>query len=529
MSELLELKDSTLIDMLLREQGRVDTPVGRFADQAEARGGDAPYQGLIPLSAPKAGEQFAFEVNLDKCSGCKGCVTACHSLNGLDENETWRDVGLLVGGSEEHPFQQTVTTACHHCVDPGCMNGCPVNAYEKDPISGVVLHLDDQCIGCQYCVLKCPYDVPKYSEKRGIVRKCDMCHSRLSEGEAPACVQACPHEAIKIVTVDKEERIQAAKDEASFLPDSPDPDYTVPTTRFVTKKKMPLNAHAADKHVLRPQHTHWPLVGLLALSQLGVGGFLVAAFFGSGSSPAAEFWGLALSWGILHLGLACSVLHLGQPLKAWRIFLGFRKSWLSREALALGGVSGLASAALGLSAYGLWFGSSIFGIEIEGILGPLLAMTAALGLVGVLTSVYIYVDTKRSFWRMGFTAAKFYGSVVLGCLALGVFVRSLQGEGLLWVLGFGMASLAKLGVEFSARSENEVTLGMSRGPLAAFWKGRIALGLFSGLALPVLYAFFPSIEVSVLILAFATLSEVVERAFYFKAVNAPKMPGSVTV
>ena len=50
-------------------------------------------------------------------------------------------------------------------------------AYEKDAETGIVRHLDDQCIGCQYCVLKCPYDVPKYSKKRGIVRKCDMCYS----------------------------------------------------------------------------------------------------------------------------------------------------------------------------------------------------------------------------------------------------------------------------------------------------------------------------------------------------------------
>ena len=53
-------------------------------------------------------------------------------------------------------------------------------AYEKDPVTGIVRHLDDQCIGCSYCILKCPYDVPKYSRARGIVRKCDMCHSRLA-------------------------------------------------------------------------------------------------------------------------------------------------------------------------------------------------------------------------------------------------------------------------------------------------------------------------------------------------------------
>ena len=85
------------------------------------------------------------------------------------------------------------------------MIACPVNAYEKDPITGIVKHLDDQCFGCQYCTLACPYDVPKYHPGKGIVRKCDMCSSRLAVGEAPACVQACPHEAIAIRVVNQQQ------------------------------------------------------------------------------------------------------------------------------------------------------------------------------------------------------------------------------------------------------------------------------------------------------------------------------------
>ena len=160
------------------------------------------YSKLLPTSAPQAGQQFAFGVDLDACSGCKACVTACHSLNGLDDHETWRDVGLLIGGNSSHPVMQHVTTACHHCIEPACASACPVDAYEKDPVTGIVKHLDDQCFGCQYCTLACPYDVPKYHAGKGIVRKCDMCSDRLAEGEAPACVQACPHEAISINVVD---------------------------------------------------------------------------------------------------------------------------------------------------------------------------------------------------------------------------------------------------------------------------------------------------------------------------------------
>ena len=123
------------------------------------------YHDLIPAAKPGLGEQYAFAVDLDACTGCKACVSACHSLNGLEENETWRKVGLLHGSTETEPYRQTITTACHHCVEPGCLEGCPVMAYEKDDETGIVRHLDDQCIGCQYCMLKCPYDVPQYSER----------------------------------------------------------------------------------------------------------------------------------------------------------------------------------------------------------------------------------------------------------------------------------------------------------------------------------------------------------------------------
>ena len=107
-----------LIEDLLYEQ-QLLTPVARFSRKHEF--GDLPaqakyYQDLIPLSAPKHGEQYAFAVNLDACTGCKACVTACHNLNGLDDEETWRDVGVLFGGTLAEPVQQTVTTACHHCV-----------------------------------------------------------------------------------------------------------------------------------------------------------------------------------------------------------------------------------------------------------------------------------------------------------------------------------------------------------------------------------------------------------------------------
>ena len=107
----------TLIDDLLTEQ-QLLTPVAKFArrhEQGEPPAQEKYYRDLIPLSLPETRQQYAFAVDLDACTGCKACVTACHNLNGLDEDETWRDVGVLFGGTVVEPVQQTVTTACHHC------------------------------------------------------------------------------------------------------------------------------------------------------------------------------------------------------------------------------------------------------------------------------------------------------------------------------------------------------------------------------------------------------------------------------
>ncbi len=90
--------------------------------------------------------------------------------------------------------------------------------------------------------MKCPYDVPKYSHRLGIVRKCDMCTDRLAVGEAPACVQACPHEAITIRLVDVAEVSAAAQAETHIVPGAFDSSYTKPTTTYFSSKAIPRNA-----------------------------------------------------------------------------------------------------------------------------------------------------------------------------------------------------------------------------------------------------------------------------------------------
>jgi len=510
----------TLIDDLLAEQGSLQTPVARFAD-AHDREPDLAghYRNLIPLTKPGKNEQYAFEVSLDRCTGCKACVSACHNLNGLDDHESWRDTGALLGGDAAPAWQQTVTTACHHCESPECMNGCPVGAYEKDEDTGIVRHLDDQCIGCSYCILKCPFDVPKYSDARGIVRKCDMCHQRLAEGEAPACVQACPTEAIRIIKVPTNipsipKRRLAAHQSNLFQPTDPNPEsalpdsaITLPTTRYVGRN-VPSTVMAADRDLLTPEHAHWPLVFMLVLTQAGIG-LLGSAPLNPTSLSSSTLLGALL----FNAGMIAAVFHLGQPLKAWRFFLGLKTSWLSREILAFS-----LFAPLPLVLCALPIAPEFPGKALISTLAQLSIIPC--GMLAVFTSVMIYADTRRSLWSIPLSAPRFFGTVftflLLGASNELPFLRPLAAAVIaaktlpeLWVI-----HLASRGGEWSPlRHSGRLILGPLQN--VTFWRFALA-AVGMGVAL-----FSPWLAIP-LILA----SEILERQLFFQSVQAPKMPGS---
>ena len=503
----------TLIDDLLAQQASL-TAVERFAEKHERHALPAQaryYRDLIPLHKPRHGEQYAFAVDLDACTGCKACVSACHSLNGLDEDEVWRTVGLIHSDAPDAPYQQIVTTACHHCEDPACANGCPVLAYEKDPATGIVRHLDDQCIGCQYCVLKCPYDVPKYSKKRGIVRKCDMCQSRLAVGEAPACVQACPNEAIRIETVSTSYGSKTGR----LVPGAFESSYTRPTTSYRTSRPRPASAHAADAKTLRLEDPHLPLIAMLVLTQMAVGMHAALPFAGESARPLA-----VAAFVVLQLGLGVSVLHLGKPLKAWRAFLGLRKSWMSREIVAFGIYAGAAFGAMLLGGYAL------------------AAVAIVLGLFGVFCSAMIYVDTRRAFWSARFTMPNFFGTTfLLGATATGalmawfdptlaqafVFVATVIRTALFaWeTAGF----VATLRDESSGTHRSALTtwrlmrwLPLTRAALFVFSTFTSVAAMAGVLGLAPMWA--------LLALGSTLSSQLLERYNYFRAVVAPRMPGN---
>jgi Fe-S-cluster-containing dehydrogenase component/DMSO reductase anchor subunit len=513
-----------LLARVLDEQ-RALTAVERFAQRhADA---DAPlleprYRAHLPATPPGPGQQYAFDVDLDACSGCKACVAACHRLNGLDPGETWRQVGTLHGGDSAAPVLKTVTSACHHCVDPACMRGCPVDAYEKDPVTGIVRHLDDQCIGCQYCTLTCPYEVPSYNPSLGIVRKCDMCSGRLAAGEAPACVQACPSGAITITVVDVARAVEDAQADG-FLPGAPSPGITVPTTIYRTREALPRNLLPADFHAVRPAARHLPLVVMLVLTQLAAGTLAVSwaltVLRPSWVAPAAPL-AAVLALVVAMLALGASTLHLGRPLYAWRAVRAVRRSWLSREIVVFGAFAAVA----GLHA-------------VTGGRSPALATAAAaVGVAGVGCSVMLYAVTHRTWWSLHRTLARFAGTaIVLGLATLHLAAAIATGASTDGVVGaLALVLAAKLAAELAVlahlRDHQHGDLWRTalllvtrlRGLLAA----RLALAV-AGVALAAIATvMITPAPWAAVALAALVAGELAERTLYFTAAAAPRMPGT---
>ncbi len=535
--------DACLVGTCLEEQSDL-TAVERFAqfhgdaaDPLQSRY----YSALMPTRPPGPGQQYAFDVDLDRCSGCKACVAACHNLNGLDEGESWREVGLVFGGGPGLPMLQHITSSCHHCLDPACLNACPVEAYEKDPVTGIVRHLDDQCFGCRYCTLACPYDAPRFHAGKGIVRKCDMCSGRLAAGEAPACVQACPHEAIAIRVVDRTEVIARAE-AGIFLPGAPDPGFTQPATSYRSRHIRRLeDLQPADDHHVEPDHAHWPLIAMLVLTQLSVGGFVVElAAVASGSDRGlGTALHPALCLGLGWVGLAASILHLGRPLYAYRAIIGIGHSWLSREVLAFGLYAKLATAFTALE---------IFRPEwlqvAAGLRTALLGAVVVSGLAGLASSVMVYHAVRREFWHARYGGARFVGSAIVLGLTTALAALAIGRVGNVGGIATGLiaAMTAKLGFEAwilhgFARSERSAlrgTASLLRGALRTQDRFRRILGLAGGVLLPALAVVassqgMPGITAAIAVLALITSigGELAERYLFFTAVVRPSMTGGL--
>lgn len=368
---------------------------------------------LIPGRLPGSDEQYRFHFDMTKCIGCRSCEIACNEQNGNPAEINWRRVGEIEGGVYPDTRRHYLSMGCNHCLDPDCLRGCPVNAYTKDPLTGIVLHSAEACIGCQYCVWNCPYSVPQFNPERGVVGKCDMCHGRLSDGFEPACANACPEGAIAIEIVN----ITAwrANYAAAESPGMPAAGQTMSTTR-ITLPESTTELERVDADRIRPEHAHLSLVLMTTLMQAIVGSLIALLAFRSLTAKALVFLLFATC-----IALNISVVHLGRPAYAWRALKMWRRSWLSREVLLFGmffAALAVATAAVSMKMLHILSVSTT-------TLDALAWLTGFLGIAGMIASACIYLVPARPAWNMANTPIDF----LLSAGVLGVATAPLLTHG----------------------------------------------------------------------------------------------------
>ncbi len=157
----------------------------------------------------------AMLIDTTLCVGCRGCQVACKAWNELgasrtaltetgtnprhlDANNFTRVLFAEVSAPDGGLRWAFVKRQCMHCAEPACAAACPVGALVK-LADGPVVYRDDRCIGCRYCMLACPFQVPKFQWDARVpyVRKCTFCADRIALGKEPACAATCPTGAIR--------------------------------------------------------------------------------------------------------------------------------------------------------------------------------------------------------------------------------------------------------------------------------------------------------------------------------------------
>lgn len=170
-----------------------------------------------------------------RCIGCRKCEDACNKVNELPKPaKPFDDLSVLdkkrrmdakaytvvnrytPAGSANPVFRKL---QCNHCMEPACASACFVKAFKKMD-TGAVVYNADVCVGCRYCMVACPFNVPAYEYNEALtprVMKCTLCHPRLLEGKLPGCVEACPKEALLFGK--REELITLARERIAKRPD----------------------------------------------------------------------------------------------------------------------------------------------------------------------------------------------------------------------------------------------------------------------------------------------------------------------
>lgn len=160
-----------------------------------------------PVEAPADAVGLLYDTTL--CIGCKTCVVACREANDLppdDRDDPLHDAPTSLNARTKNIIKLHKDDAgrrsymkqqCMHCVDPACVGACMIGAFQKREY-GIVTWDGDRCIGCRYCQVACPYQIPKFEWESNAPKivKCELCNHRLAEGKEPACTEVCPREAV---------------------------------------------------------------------------------------------------------------------------------------------------------------------------------------------------------------------------------------------------------------------------------------------------------------------------------------------
>jgi formate dehydrogenase iron-sulfur subunit len=164
-------------------------------------------------------------VDVSRCIGCKACQSACMEWNDLrDEvgvqegfytsppdlsDQSWTLMRFNEQVIDGHLQWLILKEGCLHCEQPGCLKACPAPGAIVQYANGIVDFHEEQCIGCGYCTAGCPFNVPRMSRKDSKAYKCTLCSDRVSVGLEPACVKACPTQALSFGS--KEDMLFAAE------------------------------------------------------------------------------------------------------------------------------------------------------------------------------------------------------------------------------------------------------------------------------------------------------------------------------
>jgi Fe-S-cluster-containing dehydrogenase component len=140
--------------------------------------------------------RYAIVTDLDRCVGCLACSVACKTVNTVPIGQFWNKT-LRIGpsvkdGAENYPDVELyyLTVQCQHCEKPQCVAVCPTGASHK--LDNGMVQIDKQkCIGCQFCVMACPYNVRYLNEDERVVEKCTLCEQLVDAGSIPQCVSQC--------------------------------------------------------------------------------------------------------------------------------------------------------------------------------------------------------------------------------------------------------------------------------------------------------------------------------------------------